>query len=145
MTTSRAPERRASPLLEIIGVYDASASPLGELAYWLRARRGASCALCRVTHTRAGEREEWRERASLLPAPFVGYHRNDQPADVAMLRAMLPAVFVRTSGTVRVLLERGAIEACAGSVDVLVEAILTRLDGSSPQRRFRRRRREGAR
>ena len=123
---------RATPapeLLEIIGVYDAASSITGELAYWVRSRLGRDqCSLCHVTHAPRGPREDWQAVAATLPAPFVTFHRNDQPRDVRALgRFALPVVLVRTSASVKVMLEREDIASCAGSAHALGEAIRSRL------------------
>jgi len=123
---------RATPapeLLEIIGVYDAASSIAGELAYWVRSRLGRDpCSLCHVTHAPRGPREDWKAVAATLPAPFVTFHRNDQPRDVRALgRFALPVVLVRTSASVEVMLEREDIASCARSAYALGEAIRSRL------------------
>ena len=123
---------RATPapeLLEIIGVYDAASSIAGELAYWVRSRLGRDqCSLCHVTHVPRGPREDWQAVAATLPAPFVTFHRNDQPRDVRALGCFaLPVVLVRTSARVEVVLEREDIASCAGSAHALGEAIRSRL------------------
>jgi len=116
-------------LVEVIGVYDASSSVLGELVYWLKARVfGDHCVLCRVTHTEKGPRDEWVTCQQRLPAPFVTYHRNDQPDDVRALGGTnLPTILARTSEGVREVLDRDAIEECAGSPSALADAIMVRL------------------
>ena len=116
-------------LVELICVYDASSSVLGELSYWLKARvSGDHCALCSVTHSARGPREEWVTLQQRLPVPFVSYHRNDRPDDVrAVGRVTLPAIFARTSEGVREVLDRDSIEECAGSPCALADAIMVQL------------------
>lgn len=133
MTERRAPRGVPSPLatgslVQVIGVYDASTSLLGELAYWLRRVRGGGCSLCRVTHGHTGEREEWTRAAQRLPVPFVTYHRDDQPEDVGSAHAQCPAVLVRTTVGVEAILDSVAIGACRGDPGRLVREIQARLD-----------------
>jgi len=116
-------------LKQIVGVYDADSSLMGELSYWVGLRLGRRhCGLCDITHGALGPRREWAQCAARLPAPFVTYHRNDVPIDVKALNLRhLPVLIFRMDDGVRVAMDRRAIDACAGSGDELVEALLSRL------------------
>ena len=113
------------PLVRLIGVYDADGSLTGELSYFLRARVGlAHCALCDITHGRVRERAEWRSCRDRLPAPFVTFHRDDQPAAVRALGLRLPAVVAETAdGQLVEVASADALEACAGDPERLVAHI----------------------
>jgi len=51
----------ADTVRELIGVYDADGTLLGEARYWIGARLGrAHCALCDITHGLFTERADWR-------------------------------------------------------------------------------------
>ena len=108
----------------LVGVYDADGTVLGELAYFVRARLGrAHCALCDITHGRVRERDEWKARKATFDVPFDAYHRDDQPDAV---RALGPPPLVAAElddGTYEVLLDAGALEACAGAPERLVAAL----------------------
>jgi hypothetical protein len=68
---------------ELIGVYDADGTVLGEARYWIGARLGRThCALCEITHGLFTERADWRRCRDQLDVEFRTYHRNDAPEDV---------------------------------------------------------------
>lgn len=110
---------------ELIGVYDANAGLVGELSYFVKARLGAAhCALCDVTHGKVRERADWRECRGQLAAPFVTYHRNDQPSALRLTtRDAAPVVAARVDQDYVVVLTAEEIAACDGAPDRLVEAI----------------------
>ena len=68
---------------ELIGVFDADGTLLGEARYWIGARLGRThCALCEITHGLFTERADWRRCRDQLDVGFRTYHRNDAPEDV---------------------------------------------------------------
>jgi hypothetical protein len=115
---------------QLIGVYDADATIIGEVSYWIGARLGLRhCSLCDVTHGLVAEKASWRSCKEDLPLPFVTYHRNDMPDDVrAVTGSALPAVVIRRGGTVSHLLSASEIDAAQGSPERLVEVISAKLD-----------------
>lgn len=89
----------AGDITEIIGVYDADSTLIGEVSYWVRARFGkAHCSLCDLTHGLLTVKKEWVECTRSLGVPVSTYHRNDAPADVLSATTDFPVVLVRTSG-----------------------------------------------
>ena len=114
-----------APVHRLIGVYDAEGTLTGELRYWVGARLGrAHCALCDITHGSIRERSEWKQCRSSLPVQFDTYHRNDQPDHVrAAADGRAPVVVADTDAGVVLLLGPEAIDACAGSIDRLVDSI----------------------
>ena len=114
-----------TPIVRLIGVYDADGSVRGELAYWIGARLGrAHCALCDITHGLVRERPEWRRRRADLAAPFDTYHRDDQPDAVRIATAdAAPAVIADTPHGLVALLGPEDLDRCAGSADRLFEEI----------------------
>lgn len=109
----------------LVGVYDAEGTLRGEVAYWVGARLGrAHCALCDITHGVLRERADWRSCRDGLPVPFDTHHRDDQPEEVrAAAGGVAPVVLAATDVGHVVLLGPDDLEACAGSVDRLVEAV----------------------
>lgn len=114
---------------ELIGVYDADGTLVGEVSYWIGARLGRRhCSLCDVTHGLVSEKASWRDCKAELPLPFVTYHRNDMPEDVRRVaQGSLPAVVVRRQGIVSPLLSPSEIEAAEGDPQGLVRLINEKL------------------
>lgn len=115
---------------QLIGIYDADATIIGEVSYWIGARLGLRhCSLCDVTHGLVAEKASWRSCKESLPLPFVTYHRNDMPDDVrAVAGTSFPAVVIRRGGTVSHLLSASEIDAAQGSPARLAEMISAKLD-----------------
>lgn len=115
----------------VVGVYDADHTLLGEAAYWVGARLGRRhCALCDITHGLFTPKRDWVECRTALPYPFDTFHRDDQPAAVrAALAGAAPAVVAEfDDGSVALLLDSTALDACAGDVQALIDAVDAAID-----------------
>ena len=114
-----------TPVLRLIGVYDAVGTLRGELSYWVGARLGrAHCSLCDITHGLVKERSDWRDCREQLPVPFETYHRDDQPAAVRdAAEGVVPVVLAETAVGLVVLLGPAELDACAGSVEAFSAAL----------------------
>lgn len=101
-----------SNITELIGVYDADSTLLGEISYWVGARLGtAHCSLCELTHGLFTKKSEWNQCSESLAIPFRLFHRDDAPHDViAALAGEFPAVLQRTTEGVTVILTREELE-----------------------------------
>jgi len=112
-------------LIEVIGVYNANSTILGEVSYWIGARFGvAHCSLCDITHGLFTERKDWKSCRDQFEFNFSTFHRNDQPD--ALRRATknaAPVVVAVINNDYHVLLESQQIDACEGSPERLVAAI----------------------
>ena len=115
----------ATPIVRLVGIYDADSTLRGELSYWIGARLGRRhCSLCDITHGAVRQRPEWKQCRAGFPIPFDTYHRNDQPDEVrALVHDTAPVVVAVTEAGIVPLLDAAALEACDGSVDRLVEAV----------------------
>ncbi|MGA1413339.1 MAG: hypothetical protein ACO32F_07890, partial [Ilumatobacteraceae bacterium] len=109
-------------MTKLIGVYDADATLLGEVSYWLGARFGLRhCSLCDITHSLFREKSQWRECQSRLEhdlhVEIETFHRNDQPDDVrACINGQYPAVVMRgDDGVVSMFMTASEIDACGAS------------------------------
>ena len=103
---------------ELIGVYDADGTLVGEARYWIGARLGrAHCALCDITHGLFTERDDWRRCRDQLDVGFTTYHRNDAPAEVLAAGSRAPFVLARTDRCLVALLGPEELDACAGDVE----------------------------
>jgi hypothetical protein len=114
-----------SRVRRLIGVYDANGTIRGELMYWVKARLGVShCALCDITHGRAGERADWRSCRDRLPVAFDVYHRDDQADSVRRASGdTAPVVLAETSDGLVLLLSPSDLVACNSSPEDLVAKI----------------------
>lgn len=101
---------------ELIGVYDADSTLIGEVSYWIGARLGRThCSLCELTHGLFAQKAEWKTCSLSLAVPFVTYHRNDAPADVIECAAdSYPVVIARSGDTLSVILDRRQLESFDG-------------------------------
>jgi hypothetical protein len=115
----------AQRIVRLIGVYDADSTLRGEFAYWIGARLGRRhCSLCDITHGSVRQRPEWKAFVAGLPVPFETHHRNDQSASIrAAVGGQAPVVVAETDGGSVLLRSPPDLDACAGSIDRLVEAI----------------------
>lgn len=112
-------------IIRLVGVYDADGTVRGELAHWVGARLGRRhCSLCEITHRSVRERREWKTCQAGLPVPFDTFHRNDQPDAVRNAAGgQVPVVVAETDTGHVLLLAAAELDACEGSIDLLVEAI----------------------
>ncbi len=106
-------------VVEIIGVYDADSTLVGEVSYWIGARLGRThCSLCELTHGVFTVKSEWKSCERALSVPFTTYHRNDAPTDVLTCAAgQFPVVLARTNQDLTVLLNREQLEAFNGDTE----------------------------
>lgn len=119
---------RDEGLIELIGVYDADSTVVGEISYWIGARLGRRhCSLCDLTHGLVSERSEWKRCVRTLSVPFRTFHRNDAPADVlAAAAGSFPVVLARSAGLLEVILDPGHLDAFAGSTEQFAEWLRAR-------------------
>lgn len=117
----------ASPIVRLIGVYDADGTLRGEVTYWIGARLGRRhCSLCDVTHGTFAEKNDWKRCRASLPVPFDTFHRDDQPADVRRASAdRVPVVVAETATGMTVLLSDDRIREARGDAGRLVDMIET--------------------
>lgn len=108
---------------ELIGIYDADSTLIGEISYWIGARLGKRhCSLCELTHGLFAKKSEWTQCEQRLAVPFRTYHRNDAPADAhAAAAGAFPVVLVRTDDGVSVALAPHEIETFNGSTSAFAE------------------------
>lgn len=107
---------------EFIGVYDADATLVGEISYWIGARLGTThCSLCELTHGLFTKKSEWKTCAANLKVPFRTYHRNDAPSDVVALAAgEYPVVMARSGAGLEILLNPAQLGNFAGDTHAFV-------------------------
>ncbi|WP_278235435.1 hypothetical protein [Isoptericola sp. AK164] len=119
------------PVVEIVGVYHAEGSLLGEVRYVLGRLRGtAHCALCDITHGAVRRRRAWDAYVATLDLPVTLVHLDETDDDVAaaVARAGSPVVLGRTSGDALVtLLDADALEDLDGDVAAFGDALTAAL------------------
>ena len=101
-----------SHITELIGVYDADSTLLGEISYWVGARFGIThCSLCEITHGLFTKKSEWKQCAESFTVPFHLFHRDDAPHDViSTLAGEFPAVLQRTTEGLKIILTKEELE-----------------------------------
>ena len=106
-----------SSIIELVGVYDADGTVVGEVRYWFGARFGsAHCELCDITHGTFRRTSAWRDFLDRCEVPFVTHHRDDAPPDVLAAVGPLAAVCAVTEGGIVPLLGPDDLERCDRSV-----------------------------
>jgi len=118
-----------STITELIGVYDADSTLLGEVSYWV-ARFGIThCSLCELTHGLFTKKSEWKQCAESLTVPFLLFHRDDAPHDVlTALTGEFPAVLQRTTEGVSVILTKDELARFDGHTSNFAEWITNYLN-----------------
>jgi hypothetical protein len=110
---------------DLIGIYDADSTIIGEISYWVGARLGKRhCALCDITHGVIAQRREWRQCRTNIGVPFVTYHRNDAPSEaIAAAADRFPCVLARRDSRLVTVLGPTELEQLGGSPDALVRVL----------------------
>jgi hypothetical protein len=110
---------------QLIGIYDADSTLLGEISYWIGARLGRRhCSLCELTHGTFTMKNEWKSCATNLRVPFATYHRNDAPSDaLAVAAGTFPTVLARYSDGLQVVLNPVELSEFNGDTIAFVNAL----------------------
>ena len=119
-----------SHITELIGVYDADSTLLGEISYWVGARFGIThCSLCELTHGLFTKKSEWKQSSESFTVLFLLFHRDDAPHDVLnVLAGEFPAVLQRTTEGVSVILTKDELERFDGHTSNFAEWITNYLN-----------------
>ena len=116
----------SSNISEFIGVYDADATLVGELTYWLGARFGVRhCSLCDITHGLFTERGDWKRCRGSLGVRITTFRSSDSPPDVLeVANGVFPCVVARgAANQLTVVLGPDDLEALDGSPEALVDRL----------------------
>jgi len=121
-------------ITDLYGVYDADATVIGEISYWIGARLGIRhCTLCDITHSMFFKKAAWKQRqAELLEKygiNFQTFHRNDQLDEVSrVIRGAYPAVVAKDiNGNFTLFMSEDEISASGDSPDRFMDEIVKRL------------------
>lgn len=118
----------------LYGVYDADATVIGEMSYWLGARIGIRhCSLCDITHSLFRQKSAWgdcqKELLNKHGVNFQAFHRNDQPEQVRkVINGQYPAVVAEdTADNFSLFMDDLAITACGKDPQLFMAQIIKRL------------------
>jgi hypothetical protein len=119
-----------SHITELIGVYDADSTLLGEVSYWVGARFGIThCSLCELTHGLFTKKSEWKQCVESFTIPFHLFHRDDAPHDVLnALAGEFPAVLQRTTEGLKIILTKEELERFDGHTSDFAQWITSYLN-----------------
>lgn len=129
--TRAKPATATEPPDRLILVYDGDSGVRAMLLDVLKKAVGREeCALCEITYSPVGKRREWVACERRLGMIIDELHRDRIPPGWGVTRAQLPCVLARVKDeTPFVLLTRGEIAECHGSVEQLEQGIVAALDG----------------
>jgi hypothetical protein len=126
--------KTSSPIVALFGIYDADATIVGEVSYWIGARFGIRhCSLCDITHSLFTQKSEWQQCQKRLAqehrVDFQAYHRNDAPVQVLKVASgKYPVVISKdASGNYSIFMDNPAIENCGKSPQKFFDEIVKRL------------------
>jgi|688.fasta_scaffold892698_2 hypothetical protein len=111
------------------GVYDATGTTAGEIAYFLRRTfLNQHCSLCDITHSTFSRRPTWDSCVTDLGIEFHLHHRNDVPATVAAaLGYKTPCVVCEyEDGSHALLVNSNELASCKNSPEQLMNLIFTK-------------------
>ncbi len=122
VAASSLPNDSTAKVAELIGVYNANGTVIGELTYLARSLlRGEHCSLCEITHGALREKAAWKACRQDLPVPFRTLHLNELTADLAAFcDDKAPCVFAVTTGGPVMLMADEDLARCAGSPERLM-------------------------
>ena len=115
---------------ELVGVYHADGSLLGELRYvWGKLRGTAHCALCDITHGALTEKSDFKACRARLPVPLRTLHLDERsPELTAATEGQTPCVVGRAESGWELVLDAEDLERCAASVDAFEAQLIAHLE-----------------
>jgi hypothetical protein len=117
---------RHPTIVRLTGVYHADGGLVGEVRYVVGKLLGrAHCALCDITHGPLRRKAAWDRCVARLDVPVDLVHLNEMdPAVAAVATGRSPCVVGHfDDGTLRVVLDAGALEACRGDVEAFADRL----------------------
>jgi len=120
----------STPILEIVGVYNADGSVIGELRYVIGKIMGtAHCALCDITHGLVKQKNTFSRLCESLPIPLRTVHLDERSEDlIAFTTGKTPCVVGQTNEGWVMLIDAGALEACGKDVAKFEAVLRDRLE-----------------
>jgi len=117
-------------VVRLHGVYDATGTTAGEIAYFLRRTLlNQHCSLCDITHSTFSRRPTWDRCVTDLGIEFQLHHRNDVPAPVAATPGyMTPCVICEfEDGSLTLLVNSNELNSCGHSPEQLMNLIFAKI------------------
>jgi hypothetical protein len=117
-------------VVRLHGVYDATGTTTGEIAYFLRRTLlNQHCSLCDITHSTFSRRPTWDSCVTDLGIEFQLHHRNDVPASVATTPGyMTPCVICEyEDGSLTLLVNSNELDSCGNSPEQLMNLIFAKI------------------
>lgn len=117
-TEKRSDHSDIFPYTELIGVYNAEGSLLGEAKYLVGKLTGTtSCALCDISHKLAWEKESFTLFKQQFPVPFINRHLDElEPEVFELANGRAPCVIGRDKDGWQVVLTSHHLQQCGRSV-----------------------------
>ena len=109
----------ANKEIELICVYDADGSLLGELNYlWKKAFHSFTCSMCDITHNFITTKKKWKIKVQNCKYDISTYHLNDQPTLIKETTLNnTPCVVKVESGSSSILISNDELKTIDGNVD----------------------------
>ena len=117
-------------VVRLHGVYDATGTTTGEIAYFLRRTLlNQHCSLCDITHSTFSRRPTWDSCVTDLGIEFHLHHRNDVPKTVAATPGyMTPCVICEyEDGSLTLLVNSNELDLCGNSPEQLMNLIFAKI------------------
>jgi len=117
-------------VVRLHGVYDATGTTAGEIAYFLRRTfLNQHCSLCDITHSTFSRRPTWDSCVTDLGIEFQLHHRNDVPTTVAATPGYVtPCVICEyEDGSLTLLVNSNELNSCGNSPEQLMNLIFAKI------------------
>ena len=118
-------------ILEVVGVYHAEGTWLGELRYLFGKWRGtAHCELCDITHDLVREKTAFQRLRLALPIPLRTLHLDERDDTLTRFtEGLTPCVVGRTTSGWTLLLDSQTLASCSKDVAKFERLLRTQLEG----------------
>ena len=137
-TTNPSPRGPTQKYIELIGIYDADGSVMGEIKYiYNKVFKNKHCSLCDITHGSIKEKGEFKACKARLPIPLRTIHLDEQDDDLRRFTSInicVPCVVGRKTNdhnNFDIVLNNDDLQSCDKSVDRFEKLLRQRLEMES--------------
>ena len=115
---------------KIVGIYHANGGIIGELKYMTGKITGTShCALCDITNTTTGRKDNWKKCEEDLGLPVDLVHLNEREKTLKeFTEGHTPCVVGETDNGYIMLLDNNELEKCKGKVEIFEKLLKDKLN-----------------